>query len=119
MKTPTEYTRNLKKGIITKQMLFESLYSLYMRIDNCRKQIQRKMNSTYDHDFVTKYRVSEKTFKQQAALLWKLLDSNGQNDDFWAYKAEQTFYKVEDLISAQFVTKVVRLICSDRYNYEA
>lgn len=54
MKTPKEYIDNLKKGVITKRMLGDSLYSVNKRAKNCRDQERyyrnRYRNSRYyDH----------------------------------------------------------------------
>lgn len=41
MKTPPEYTKNLKKKIITEQMLSDCLFSVNKRAKNYRDQAQK------------------------------------------------------------------------------
>lgn len=41
MKTPTEYTKNLKKKTITEQMLSDCLFSINKRAKNYRDQAKK------------------------------------------------------------------------------
>ena len=49
MKTPKKYTENLKKCIITKQMLSDCLYSVNKRATNWRDMEREYRSSQYDY----------------------------------------------------------------------
>lgn len=52
MKTPKEYSDNLKKGIITDEMISDVLFSYSKRAKNCRDKIREynaKLKSNYVH----------------------------------------------------------------------
>lgn len=49
MRTPKEYTQNLKQKIITKQMLADCLYSVNKRAKNCRDSEYKYTHYVQDH----------------------------------------------------------------------
>lgn len=50
MKTPKEYTRNLKNGIITEDMIVDCLYSVNKRAKNYRDKARQYRYSYYHGD---------------------------------------------------------------------
>ena len=66
MKTPKEYVDNLNKGIITKQMLSDCLYSCNKRAKNCRDK-ERDYRERYRHNFYAydKYDTEERYRKKK------------------------------------------------------
>lgn len=77
MRTPKEYTQNLKNKIITKQMLADCLYSVNKRAKNCRDN-ERKY-SRYRTDYygnVDNYRQQKEDYYSQKDKMLTLLKPN-------------------------------------------
>jgi hypothetical protein len=75
METPKEYRDNLKKGIITKEMLEDCLFSVNKRAKNCRNK-EREYRNRYRHsqyDTTEKYQQKKEYYYRQKEILLSLL----------------------------------------------
>lgn len=74
MRTPKIYTDNLKKGIITKEMLAECLFSVNKRAKNCRDKEATYRCRKYDnYNNEQKYRNEKEKYYNQKEVLLTLL----------------------------------------------
>lgn len=74
MKTPKNYENNLKKGIITKEMLSDCLFSVNKRAKNCRdkeRQYRCYRNDYYGNE--KKYREQKEEYYSQKEKMLALL----------------------------------------------
>ncbi len=61
MRTPKNYTDNLKNGIITMEMLSECIYSVNKRAKNCRDQERKyREKGRYNRFYYDKYNTEER-----------------------------------------------------------
>lgn len=90
MQTPYEYKKLIKQRILTEQIIMECICRVNERIKNCRDKLQKYKN---DHYF--DYEI-------------KQID-----DDFYTYGMQTA-----NLLSVQFVNKVLSLIKSSNYTYQ-
>lgn len=81
MKTPKEYSENIKNGIITKKILAECLFSVNKRAKNCRdKEAQyrayyRNERYAYDkYDREESYREKKQDYYKQKDLMLALIN---------------------------------------------
>ena len=77
MRTPKEYTQNLKQKIITKQMLADCLYSVNKRAKNCRDNEHKY--SKYRTDYygnADNYRQQKEEYYSQKDKMLTLLKPN-------------------------------------------
>lgn len=77
MRTPKDYTDNIKRGIITKEMLSDCLYSVNKRAKNCRDR-EREYRG-YRHDYYgneQKYRQQKEAYYEQKDKMLSLLTPN-------------------------------------------
>lgn len=74
MRTPKTYTDNLKKGIITRDMLADCLFSINKRAKNCRdKEVSYRCRKYDNYNNEQKYRVEKEKYYNQKELLLTLL----------------------------------------------
>lgn len=74
MRTPKDYTDNIKKGIITKEMLSDCLYSVNKRAKNCRdkeRQYRSYRNDYYGNE--EKYREQKDAYYEQKDKMLALI----------------------------------------------
>ena len=131
MKTPLEYTKNLKNHIITPQMLLDCLYSSNKRAKNWRDKEQEYRefyrSSRYSYDKYDNVAIAYHyyLFYSIGSDLAHTFHTPISEDDAKKYNLDivdiDTLYTeghdIHDLISNQFVTKVVTLIESGNYMY--
>lgn len=70
MKTPKNYTENLKNNIITKSMLKDCLYSVNKRAKNCR---DKERQYSYDYRYQDHYRISKEAYYAQKETMLSVL----------------------------------------------
>lgn len=164
MEPPKIYSKNIKKGIITRDMLGDALYSVNKRAKNCRNQeaSYRKSNYRYKWQCVDRYhddKIRYYDYKDDMLTLvsptciHRCIKKNRVGEKvtlyflFYDFGCGHTFHhpiseselknysdleiitidsdfhtegaSIEDLISVQFVTKLVNLIKSGNYTYVA
>lgn len=77
MRTPKDYTDNIKKGIITKEMLSDCLYSVNKRAKNCRDKEREYRHYRYDYyGNEEKYRNQKEAYYEQKEKMLSLLTPN-------------------------------------------
>lgn len=75
MRTPKEYSDNLKQGIVTKEMLVDCLYSVNKRAKNARdkaRELRKKMRNYYFFDrynSVEQYEAKRDSYYQMKEIL--------------------------------------------------
>lgn len=75
MRTPKEYTQNLKQKIITKQMLADCLYSVNKRAKNCRDSEYKYTHYVQDHyGNANKYRKKKLEYYGMKRILLSVLE---------------------------------------------
>lgn len=164
METPRIYSRNIKKGIITRDMLETALYSVNKRAKNCRDKeaCYRRSPYRYKRQCVDKYNYEKARYYGYKDDMLTLLSPTcihrcvkknrlGENVILYFllydFGCEHTFHhpiseselknypdleiitidsnfhtkgaSIEDLVSVQFVTKLVDLIKSGNYTFVA
>jgi hypothetical protein len=107
MRTPKAYTDNLKKGIVTKEMLEDCLFSVNKRAKNCRDK-ERKIrnyyrNSRYAYDKYNteeKYRNKKDEYYSQKEILLSVIrpdsvhvETQMHRQRVYDYQKEYTTYK--------------------------
>ena len=74
MKTPKNYTANIKNRIITGEMLSECLFSVNKRAKNCRDQERKYRSRRYDkYDAEESYRAKKDEYYRQKDKLLSIL----------------------------------------------
>ena len=91
MKTPEEYTKNLKKGIITDEMLNQCLYSVNKRAKNYR---DRKKGYYGDYQYYSMEKKEKEFYKKKEKLL-SLLNPVCIHKELIGYEKERV-YSYED-----------------------
>lgn len=123
MQTPYEYKKLIKQRILTEQIIMECICRVNERIKNCQDKLQKYKN---DHYFDYPYHIEsyieryEKQIVMYSSMKNELLSIYYSdfkikqiNDDF------QTFgMQTANLLSVQFVNKVLSLIKSGNYTYQ-
>ena len=102
MRTPKEYTQNLKQKIITKQMLADCLYSVNKRAKNCRDNEHKY--SKYRTDYygnADNYRQQKEEYYSQKDKMLTLLKPNciHETTEYHkerAYDYEPEYYEIYD-----------------------
>ena len=147
MKTSKEYSNNLKNGILTSEMLYDCIYSANKRAKNNRDgknyykysryydSYLEKMNEYYNmKDYLLKKFLKPKLIHKQKIenfLLYEMpqgtfhspideteikdykdLEIERIDDDFYTYGED-----FEELISVQFVKKVIKLVKENKLKY--
>lgn len=98
MKTPKEYTQNLKNNIITKEMLLNCLYSSNKRAKNYRdKEKQYREYRRFNRYFYDKYDNEEKMrnkkeeYYQQKEILLSVIEPICIHKELYGYKRERIY----------------------------
>ena len=102
MRTPKEYTQNLKQKIITKQMLADCLYSVNKRAKNCRDNEHKY--SKYRTDYygnADNYRQQKEEYYSQKDKMLTLLKPNCIHETTeyhkeHVYDYEPEYYEIYD-----------------------
>lgn len=134
MKTPKSYQNNIKNRIITKEMLVDCLYSSNKRAKNYRdKEREYREYSRYNRYFYDKYDNIGKYEKDPIYFYYLFYDLNSAHSFHTPIKEKDISKKysdlkiveinelntfgatIENLISNQFVKKVIELIKSGDY----
>ena len=74
MKTPREFTKNIKNGIITKEMFAMALYSVNKRAKNCRDKIRELKHTNYRFSFFDYSEMSRKQYEEKMNEYYFLKD---------------------------------------------
>lgn len=110
MKTPNEYIKNLKKGVITIDMLEDCLYSVNKRAKNYRdkrrKYIEIKRNNKYwydKYDNIEKCEIKESEYYKKKDILLSIIKPKyihkqiiNKNKGKRIYDYEEEFNKIEE-----------------------
>ena len=113
MKTSKEYFNNLKNGILTSEMLYDCIYSANKRAKN-----NRDGKNYYGKSFLyfLLYEMPQGTFHspidETEIRDYKHLEIERIDDDFYTYGEN-----FEELISVQFVKKVIKLAKENKLKY--
>lgn len=92
MRTPKEFTENVKKGIITEEMLGACLYSVNKRAKNCRDQERAYRHSVYNTD--VKYREQKEAYYEMKDEMLSILEPTAIHVEASYYKTR--IYDYED-----------------------
>lgn len=105
MKTPKEYTENIKKGILTKSMLKDCLFSVNKRAKNCRDKERE-----YRHNYIykEKYRNQKEEYYLQKDSLLALLTPTCIHEE--THQTKRRIYDYEDGYE--------EYLCSGNFFYE-
>ena len=106
MKTPKSFTENIKKNIITEEMLGAALYSVNKRAKNCRDQERTYNNRRYDnYGTADKYREQKEKYYKLKNLFLTLIQPTCIHETEHAvreriYSFDSEFYNVleEDVV---------------------
>jgi hypothetical protein len=74
MKTPKEFTKNIKNGIITKEMFAMALYSVNKRAKNCRDKIRELKHTDYRFSFFDYGEMSRKQYEEKMNEYYSIKD---------------------------------------------
>lgn len=103
MKTPKEYTENLNKKIITKQMLLDALYSSNKRAKNYRdrerdyRSYYRDNYYAYDkYDNIEKCKIKKKEYYDQKKKMLSILNPTCIHIEQYGYEKERIYDYDED-----------------------
>ena len=115
MKTPSEYTNNLKKHIITSQMLLDCLYSSNKRAKNWRDKEREYRNSKYDiYDNEEKARTQKEMYYSQKETMLSILEPVCIHKEIIRYR-KRRIYDYEDDYN-EYINKFVYR--NSYYDYE-
>lgn len=89
MKTPKEYTANLQKGIITRTMLSDALYSVNKRAKNYRDKEKRYRGYRYDNE--EKNREQKKKMYAKKDKLLSVVSPTCIHREFTGYAKERIY----------------------------
>ena len=123
MQTPYEYKKLIKQRILTEQIIMECICRVNERIKNCQDKLQKYKNVHYfDYpyhieSYIERYEKQIVMYSSMKNELLSIYYSDFKikqiNDDF------QTFgMQTANLLSVQFVNKVLSLIKSGNYTYQ-
>lgn len=98
MKTPKEYTENIKKGIITQRMLIDSLYSVNKRAKNCRDKVReyssylRGRPYVYDkYNYIDMYTGKKEEYYAEKEKLLTVLEPKCIHREFIGYERRRIY----------------------------
>lgn len=98
MRTPKEYTDNLKQGVITQDMIADCLFSVNKRAKNCRDQEYCYQGSQYGD----KYRDQKEDYYRQKEQLLSILtpdcihvETQSRKERIYNYESEYDKYYLE------------------------
>ena len=99
MKTPKTYNDNLKRGIVTEQMMDDALYSVNKRAKNWRDKKREYRNYRYDiyHNEEKAEAEEEKMYKMKETLL-KYLEPVCVQKEFAGYETERIYSTDDDFL---------------------
>ena len=150
MKTPKDYSANLSKKLITRDMLGDCIYSCNKRAKNARdkiRQYKRSNHSIFAYQEIEKYEEKKESYYLLKKKLLKYLkpmaihiDQNDQKYLFYDFGYSFTFHSpidnqekysnlpviaigtlttsgknIDNLISVQFVRKVIEMLETGDY----
>lgn len=103
MRTPKEYTGDLKKGIITEKMLSDCLFSVNKRAKNCRdkareySQYYRNNRYVFDkYNTIEKYDDQKEEYYDQKEKLLSILEPVEIHKEFFGYERKRIYEFDED-----------------------
>ena len=93
MKTPKQYTQNIKNKVITMEMLSDCLYSVNKRAKNCRDQARSYGNSwsRYAAGYESSYREKEEEYYSMKEKMLKLLHPVCIHHEIFGYERIRTY----------------------------
>ena len=98
MRTPKEYTENIKKGIITQRMLIDSLYSVNKRAKNCRDKVReyshylRSTPYVYDkYNYIDTYTEKKEAYYAEKEKLLTVLEPTCIHKEFIGYERRRIY----------------------------
>lgn len=108
MKTPKEYSKNLKNKVLTKNMLMDCLFSVNKRAKNCRdkekeyrNKSKNKINKFYydKYDTEEKYREKKEEYYSQKEKILSLFtpscihkEKKNERTRIYSYESEYEYY---------------------------
>lgn len=99
MRTPKEYSENMKNGIITMEMLGDCLFSVNKRAKNCRDQERKYRNRRYDrYDTCDTYRRKKEEYYEQKEMMLSIckptcVHTELQERKYRVYDYEPDYYE--------------------------
>lgn len=113
MKTSSVYIKYLADKEIPIIVIFQALYSVCWRFVNTMKKKGNCVGIEEIIRYVERYGRYEERYPLQISFLDNLLDEYGIREGYYEYKRHVEYTCLTDLMSAQFVTKVINAICKD------
>ena len=113
MRTPSNYYKYLADKEIPIIVIFQALYSVCWRFANT---IRRKHNCISAQEAIENYErygEYEERYPLQKSILLDILDKYGVRDGYTAFKRHAVYRSLKDLVSAQYVTKLVKVLYED------
>ena len=97
MRTPEEYTRNLKNHVITMQMLEDCLFSVNTRASNWRDKEREYREYRHDYyDNVTKARCTKEAYYHQKDIMLAVLNPVCIHVETYTHCGRERFYDYEE-----------------------
>ena len=99
MRTPKEYTNNIKNHIITKQMLLDCLYSSNKRAKNWRDK-EREYRHSYDYyGNEEKAREQKNAYYEQKDIMLSILHPVCIHKELLGYERRRIYDYEDDLVN--------------------
>ena len=97
MRTPEEYTRNLKNHVITMQMLEDCLFSVNTRASNWRDKEREYREYRHDYyDNVSKARCTKEAYYHQKDIMLTVLNPVCIHVETYTHCGRERFYDYEE-----------------------
>ena len=109
MKTPYIYNKYLYSKEIPVKVVYQALDSVSWRFAN----IERKHRFISAQEFYERYGEYEKRYPLQRDILLDIMDKYELRDRYNEFERHVVYRSIHDLVSAQYVTKLVKAFCED------